>query len=85
MLELPEGFITVQDISKKLNKDSSTILPLIHNGEFPNAYFNTYHKRYLIPQIELEDYIHRSTTFEDYIPIKECAQILSCTEKKFYK
>ena len=34
MLELPEGFITVQDISKKLNKDSSTILPLIHNGEF---------------------------------------------------
>ena len=45
MLELPEGFITVQDISKKLNKDSSTILPLIHNGEFPNAYFNTYHKK----------------------------------------
>ncbi|MED2401425.1 helix-turn-helix domain-containing protein, partial [Bacillus thuringiensis] len=82
MIKVPEGFITVQDVCKKLNKDDSSILPLIHNGEFPNAYFNKFHKRYLIPQIELADYIHRLTTFKDYISIKKCSQILSCTEKE---
>ncbi|RAN76628.1 helix-turn-helix domain-containing protein [Bacillus sp. SRB_331] len=82
MLEIPEEFMTVQDVCKKLNKDDSSILSLIHNGEFPNAYFNEFQKRYLIPQIELTDYINRQTTFKDYISIKDCAQKLSCTEKE---
>ncbi|WP_226603042.1 helix-turn-helix domain-containing protein [Bacillus cereus] len=82
MLELPEGFMTVQDICKKLNKDDSSILPLIHNGEFPNAYFNEFQKRYLIPETELSDYLNRQATFKDYISIKNCAQKLTCTEKE---
>ena len=42
MLNVPEGFMNVQDVCKKLNKDDSSILSLIHNGEFPNAYFNKF-------------------------------------------
>ncbi|MHA4160345.1 helix-turn-helix domain-containing protein [Bacillus cereus] len=82
MLELPEGFMTVQDVCKKLNKDDSSILPLIHNGEFPNAYFNVFQKKYLIPETELSDYLNRQATFKDYISIENCAQKLSCTEKE---
>ncbi|HDR7887492.1 TPA: helix-turn-helix domain-containing protein, partial [Bacillus paranthracis] len=82
MLHAPEGFMTVQDVCKKLNKDDSSILSLIHNGEFPNACFNKFQKRYLIPEKELADYINRETTFKDYISIKDCAHKLSCTEKE---
>ncbi|MEI3892480.1 MULTISPECIES: helix-turn-helix domain-containing protein [Bacillus] len=82
ILKIPEGFMTVQDVCKKLNKDNGSILPLIHNGEFPNAYFNEFQKRYLIPEQELADYINREATFKDYISIKDCAHKLSCTEKE---
>lgn len=81
-LKIPKGFITVQDACKLLNKDDSSILPLIHNGEFSNAYFDEFQKRYLIPKAEITDYINRKETFEGYISINECAQKLSCTEKE---
>ncbi|EJV87831.1 helix-turn-helix domain-containing protein [Bacillus cereus] len=81
-LKIPEGFITVQDACIQFDKEDSSILSLIHNGEFPNAYFNKFQKRYLIPEKELADYINREATFKDYISIKDCAHKLSCTEKE---
>jgi len=82
MIKIPKGFITVLDACKQLDKDDSSILPLIHNGEFPNAYFNEFQKRYLIPETEITNYINRQETLKGYLSISECAQKLSCTEKE---
>ncbi|SFB25646.1 MULTISPECIES: helix-turn-helix domain-containing protein [unclassified Bacillus (in: firmicutes)] len=78
---LPEGYITVQDACKKLSRDDSTVLTLLHNGEFPNAYFCKYLNKYVIPDTELEDYIKRKTIPEGYIHLEECARLLACTEE----
>ncbi|WP_242292487.1 DNA-binding protein, partial [Bacillus cereus group sp. BfR-BA-01441] len=82
MIKIPKGFITVLDACKQLDRDDSSILPLIHNGEFPNAYFNEFQKRYLIPETEITDYINRQETLKGYLSINECAQKLFCTEKE---
>ncbi|PGS68221.1 DNA-binding protein [Bacillus cereus] len=83
--EIPKGFITVQEASIKLDKDDSTILPLIHNGEFPNAYFHKLQKRYFISETDITAYIKRKLILKGYISITECARKLACIDQDVFQ
>ena len=77
----PPVFLTVTETARKLSKDRSAVLRLIHTGQLHSVRLG---RTYRIPEADVHSLLAGKPDDRAYLTVEECACILRCSPGTIY-